>query len=352
MLMVMQRPSVARWWPVAGLLLIIAAGGAIGFAVSQPPAPPRFPPPPASEAAPRSAFGYSVAFDEARGQVLFFGGVDSYDSTWLWDGRRWTQAHPKAGPAGRFDAPAAYDPQSRQVMLYGGRLADGDVVGDTWAWDGATWRELAGGGAQPPPGEGGAMVWDEALDAMVLLTPLATTAGPSAQTWLWSGTGWTLVAGSDFPIGVVPVAAAFDTVTSTLTAIGGTVSNPLSPGGLLTFVPLTWDGTSWAQVHTTTHLSSLAGLARDPLSGRLLVAASNGFPRVRATSTAWEWTGADWRTRRATAGPPWPQDEVVDSTRDRLLLFGSLSPPTQGAPQPVHVWAWEGTRWHRLDGTT
>lgn len=348
----METSTLARRWAVAGLLLIIAAGGAIGFAVSRPPAPPAIPSPPATVAAPRVAFGYSIAYDRARHDAVLFGGVDSYDSTWLWNGHRWSLAHPATSPPGRFDAPAAYDPDTRQVLLFGGRLADGEVVGGTWAWDGVAWLELDAGANGPPPGEGGAMAWDDALGTMVLLTPTATSAGPSGQTWLWNGTRWTLVAGSDFPAGIVPIAAAFDTATSSLFAVGGAQANPVSPGGLLSFVPLRWDGATWGPVPTTQHLGSFAGLARDPRSGRLLVAASNGFPAERATSVAWLWTGGDWRTLTRTAGPPWPQGEVADTAEHSLLLFGALSPPTQGAPQPVHVWSWTGAQWRRLDGSS
>lgn len=347
----MEQSTVARLWPVAGLLLIAGVGGAIGFAVSRPPAPPSIATPQATPATPRVAFGYSIAYDQARHEAVLFGGVDSYDSTWLWSGRGWTLAHPATSPPGRFDAPAAYDPATRQVLLYGGRLADGEVVGGTWAWDGSTWRELDYGSDGPPPGEGGAMAWDDALAEMVLLTPTATPAGPSGQTWLWTGSRWTQAAGSDFPTGIVPVAAEYDTVTSALLAVGGVQANPVSPGGLLTFVPLRWDGGTWQQVRTTQHLASFAGLARDPRSGRLVVAASNGFPAARATSTAWLWTGADWRRLTGTAGPPWPQGEVTDTSHRDLLLFGALSPPTQGAPQPVHVWSWAGAQWRRLDGS-
>ena len=345
----MQRSTAARWLPAAGLGLIIVVGGAIGFAVSRPPAPPRPAPTPTPEAAaPRLAFGYSVADDPATRDVVLFGGVDSYDSTWLWNGTRWTLALPRSSPPGRFNAPAAYDPATRQVFVFGGRLADGDVVGDTWAWDGTTWSELDGGAGGPPAGEGGAMVWDHSLGTMLLAVPIATPGGPSGETWIWSGTRWTRLDGADFPVGVEPVAAASEPGTSSLLAVGGEDSG--RPGGLLSFVTLRWSGASWTLIPTPGRLESTAGVALDPISGRLIVASENGFPAVPATSTAWSWTGRDWTLLRNTSGPQWPQATVTDQTRGRLLLFATLFPSSQDTPQTVHVWAWQGARWRRLDG--
>ena len=345
-----QRTSVARWAPAAGLALVIVAGATIGFAVSRRPAPAPPPPSPRPEApTPRSAFGYSVADDPANRDVVLFGGVDTYDQTWLWNGQRWQQAHPPSSPPGRFDSPAAYDPITGQVMLFGGRLADGEVAGDTWAWDGTTWSEIdAGSAAGPPAGDGGAMAWDSALGAMVLAVPLATPSGASGETWVWTGARWSGVAGGNFPLGVQPVAAAFDPVSDSLVAVGGEATR--APGGVLAFVPLRLMSGTWTIVQTTEHLASFAGLARDPVSGRLIVAAANGFPAVPSTSTAWSWSGFDWTLLTGTSGPPWPQAEATDEARGRLLLFATLLPPSQNTPQYVHVWAWQGTKWRRLDG--
>ena len=343
---------------MAGLAAIIVAGGVLGFALSRPPAPPSAPSPPLApspllaQTAPRTAFGFSVADDPAQHEVVLFGGVDSYDQTWLWTGRRWTLAHPPSSPPGRFDAPAAYDPATGQVLIFGRRLSDGELVNDTWAWDGSAWTELdngtGGGGGGPPGGaEGGAMAWDVTLGAMVLALPAITPGGPSGQTWSWTGARWTRLTGSDFPVGVQPVAAAFDPATSSLLAVGSQASGAL--GGVLRFVTLEWRGASWTLVPTSTRLDSFAGLAREPISGRLMVAAQNGFPTVPTTSTAWSWTGTDWTLLRGTSGPPWPQAEVTDQNRGRLLLFATLVAASQNVPQSVHVWAWQGMNWHRLD---
>lgn len=342
----MQASRIPRWAPAAGLAVIIAAGAALGFALSRPPAPAPAPTP--LPPAPRSSFGYSLVDDPVRREVVLFGGVDNYGSTWLWDGRRWTQAHPASSPPGRFGAPAAYDPVTHLVMVYGGRLADGDVVDDTWGWDGRTWHELDSGTGGTPPGEGGTMVWDPTRGEMVLALPIVTAGVLGGQTWVWTGARWTRRDSGAFPAGVEPVAAAFDTVTSSIVAVGAQ-TNYAAPASLLTFVTLRWDGTSWTLRPTAHVLESVAGIARDPLSGRLLVAQANAERRGERTSTAWTWTGADWRPLTNTNGPPWADGEVTDSARNRLVLLGTLFLASQSMPQRLHAWAWEGGAWRRLD---
>lgn len=342
----MQASRTSRWVPAAGLAVIIVGGAVLGFAVSRPPAAPPAPAP--LPPAPRSSFGYSLADYPPRHEVVLFGGVDSYSNTWTWNGRQWTQAHPAVSPPGRFGAPAAYNPVTHLVMVYGGRLADGQVVDDTWGWDGSTWRELDTGTGTPPAGEGGAMVWDFARRQMLLALPTVSGGTLGGESWVWTGSRWAQREGAPFPAGVEPVAAAFDTATSSVMAVGAQ-TNYATPAQLLTFVTLRWDGASWNLVHTTHALGSFTGIALDPLGGRLLVAQANVGPPVDRARTAWAWTGSDWRPLTTTNGPPWPGGEVTDSTGNRLLLLGTLTLASQGMPQRIHVWAWEGSAWRQLD---
>ena len=71
---------------------------------------------------PSVAFAFSVADDASTGQVILFGGVSNFANTWAWNGATWTLLRPANRPQGRYDASAAFDPQSGQVLLLGGRL--------------------------------------------------------------------------------------------------------------------------------------------------------------------------------------------------------------------------------------
>ena len=133
-----------RALPLVGVVVV---AGAIGLAVSllqhpvSSPTTPLSVTPPSLRApslsptpiprGPVSAFGFSVADDLATRRVVLFGGVDSYDDTWLWDGSRWSHVVPSISPPGRFHAAAAYDPSTKLVMLFGGRKESGALLNDT-----------------------------------------------------------------------------------------------------------------------------------------------------------------------------------------------------------------------------
>ena len=74
------------------------------------------------------------------------------DETWLWDGGRWTlAADGDAGPGPRSSSSMAFDEATGLTILYGGD--DGrEQYADTWAFDGSTWEQVASEGPQPMRG--------------------------------------------------------------------------------------------------------------------------------------------------------------------------------------------------------
>ena len=105
---------------------------------SGPPASPRI--------------GASMAYDQARGELVLFSGSDGksstyLDDTWTWNGKAWAQVHPPKSPAGRQQATMAYDAARKVVVLFGGlgsTQSNRPVsvnLNDTWTWDGRAWTE-------------------------------------------------------------------------------------------------------------------------------------------------------------------------------------------------------------------
>ncbi|MCL4434573.1 MAG: hypothetical protein M1399_07390 [Actinobacteria bacterium] len=137
----------------------------------------------------------SMAYDPSSQTVLLFGGGDNsgnvpvnatcagpgfpaLDSTWSFNGTTWTKLSPSTSPPSRFSAAMAYDPNTSQVVLFGG--CDGingstglcNALTDTWTWDGSNWTQATPQSSPPtdPGGQGtNGMVWDAGSDLMVML---------------------------------------------------------------------------------------------------------------------------------------------------------------------------------------
>jgi hypothetical protein len=281
-----------------------------------------------------TGFGFSAADDPATHQIVMFGGIDSYATTWLWDGHRWSLAHPAISPPGRFGAAMAYDPLARVVVLYGGRLGPGDVVDDTWTWDGTTWRELDNGTGSPPSGEGSAMAWDDRVSEMLLVS---SNGGLGGQTWRWKGNRWVRQLGGDLPSGTIVVAMAAGPAAVTLVTLtlAGTARSATST--------YTWDGTAWHSVSTGVAPADVVGMALDPVSNELLLCNDPQDPALSSTMSL--WTADRWAVISGAHLPVEPGAVVTDLVDGHVLLIGFVGQPAQGAPQPVHVWAWGGASW-------
>jgi hypothetical protein len=126
-----------------------------------------------------------------------FGGFSSatgrLSDTWSWDGTNWTQLTPATSPGVLTVAwMAAYDPASKQVLLFGGDPGnDNPPSAATWAWTGTTWTRLAPA-VSPGGREYGSMSWNTGNGRIVLFG--GSSNGLESQyphsTWEWNGRTW------------------------------------------------------------------------------------------------------------------------------------------------------------------
>ncbi len=145
---------------------------------------------PATSPTPRS--GTAMAYDQARGRVVMFGGLGPLSETWEWDGVTWLQRMPVHVPPPRTGHSLAYDFVARKVTLFGGVGGSPviETLGDTWTWDGTDWTEaLSSPGAAR---QNTAIAWNPARRRLTLFGGLAGLGAPTAldDTWEWDRTAW------------------------------------------------------------------------------------------------------------------------------------------------------------------
>lgn len=152
-----------------------------------------------------------AAYDTRRRRLVLQGGMgpspgnDRKGDTWEWDGTTWRSISATSiGP--RDHHAMAYDEARGRMVLFGGASSNEELAGDTWEYDGTTWTRVATDG---PPGRAHfgmaydatsqrwhLMAYDESLGRTILYGGSVFDGKVSTSyydTWAWDGEGWTLV---------------------------------------------------------------------------------------------------------------------------------------------------------------
>ena len=306
----------------------------------------------------------SAVYDSDNATVVLFGGMQANgtlsNDTWVWDGSAWSD-YPGTeiqAPPARMDAAMAFDPVLHQLILFGGRGAGGQLLGDTWAWNGASWFKEGSLLGQPtPPARQGAALSYDGSGPLVLFggtgqgagTPLATppsssagatstgssTSGSTSQasdttvtlgdTWLWTSNGWAQATGTS-PPARSGAALAYDSSTRETVLFGGTST----PAGAASPKPFgdtwNWTGSAWQKAAPKVSPPARAGaaLADDPVAHGLILFGGRGGSGVLADD--WLWHGSAWSPVKTRGGPAARAGAAVasDAASHELVLFGGV----------------------------
>jgi hypothetical protein len=135
---------------------------------------------------PRKYFG--MAYDPDQ-QAVYVAGGDGDTDGWYFDGSAWT-AGPDLSAWGpkeriRFE----YDPQIDGILGFGG-LGPGDSDGSMWVLKGGSWSQAPSwnsGDGWPDPRADGALVWNPAMDAVMMFAgiPAGDGSGSTALNDTW-----------------------------------------------------------------------------------------------------------------------------------------------------------------------
>jgi N-acetylneuraminic acid mutarotase len=229
--------------------------------------------------------GASMVLDAASGKVILFGGTDMhtwYDETWSYDpsANTWINLKP-AGvvPTGRSDAGMAYDPTSGKIILFGGVDGDFNCLDDTWSYDAVanTWTKLTATGTAPSARSGLGIAYDPHSMKIILFGGIDSQFVCYNDTWAYdpaAGT-WTQLT----PVGNSPMARGrsslvYDAAIDKMVLFGGATVQADSTGGFGTQVYL---NDTWIYgVNLDTDGSGTASTQVAPLTSTTLPALGSG----------------------------------------------------------------------------
>ncbi len=298
--------------------------------------------------APRAAV--QMAFDEARGKLVIYGGCNTgnlsyacsnaFFDTWEWDGSSWScnrPTEPCDPVANSADCPA-----SGELPICNASYIAWSGTGPHLGVSGYVWPT-----APPLTGTGGVLVYDNALGKTVLLGGQAAPYGigipPQTQwSWVWDGANWS-------PIN----AGTFNPLPTQLTWVADPPDNLLLGLGDTSLTPSqywTYDGYGLAIATlasgTVPVVDSNSVAAYDPGTGEVVVLLDN--------------SGTQTWTFQSSRNPQWLQC-TTGCVSEPTFLAGSVFTADPdlgglvyiGAPDASdnnieETWLWSADAWTRL----
>ncbi len=276
-----------------------------------------------------------MAYDSDAGSVILFGGWDpdtDFGDTWKYDpaANTWAQLEPSGGvPGGRALHQMVYDPADGVVILFGG-TSDAGRFGDTWAYSPAdnTWTDLTGSGG-PSARSAHSMVYDPDTGEVILFGGVSD-AGLYDDTWAYDPAAetWTEL----LPEGPVPSARsghamAYDDLSGQVILFGGYDGSLVSDTWAYDRVANTW--TKLDPLGTVPSARGNHRMVYDSASGQVIL--FGGYDGGADLYDTWAYDPAlnTW-TDLDPIGPPPAREEhamVYDPDGGRVIIFGGLDQP-------------------------
>jgi hypothetical protein len=270
------------------------------------------------------------------GIVSLFGGrtaAGASNQSWILDESGWT-LHPPSGtwPAARSHAAMSYLFNSL-VLMFGGRGANGAVLGDTWYGGGSSWNPISTSNA-PAAREGAAMA---PSFGMVLLFGGRDAATTFGDTWAFQANSWL-----PLPLGTTTPPARYG---HAMTNRGlGTTNTCLLFGGrdaAGNYLDDTWVcepfglGYRWIQAQPLLNPSARAEHTLRYDSQRNRVQLFGGTDGTTWFNDLYEWDGANWTPATIGAAQPGVRSGAAllgrynsATNSEQVVLFGGAAGTT------------------------
>ena len=270
----------------------------------------------------------AIAYYPNLDQVVLFGGLDSsqtpLDDTWVWDrtNTHWVLQNPATRPPARYGHSLVADPSTpnKDLVLFGGRGAGGQVLVGFWMWNGQNWAQLN----PPPSARTGSPLANTSGPKTVLFGGASRTTGAELNdTWELTGITWERQAPPFSPSPRAHHGLTHDTFRGRTVMFGGRL-----PGFVDTNETWEWDGNLWHSIAAPT--------PPPPIRGAPLV-----YDRVRDRSVClvrdetWLYNGNQSTWERANTLTGRPSFAAFDDSRGRMVLFTDIG----------ETYEWDGSRW-------
>jgi hypothetical protein len=277
-----------------------------------------------------------MVYDEARRQVVLFGGQDAVEhgkgqglqllrDTWTWDGKTWNKGDSAQNPPASTGAGLIYDSKRGRVIALVNVYQDSKQSNQTWQWDGKNWARILPTTEIPGPRYHSGVAYDQAHDMVVVFgrrTGPGMNLTEDADTWTFNGKTWQRhAAAAGGPPGRLGAAMAFDPSTGKVVMFGGDRYSGAGAGPRSD--TWTWDGSVWTQAHPAESPWARSGgiAASDAATGRVILYGGSANTQYFSIAYAdvWAWANGSWTLVQTTTVP-------ASGKRDAILQAASVGP--------------------------
>lgn len=266
----------------------------------------------------------AMAYDPQIRRLIMFGGVSNgvtgTSDTWAWDGKGWTQLHPKTSPSG-FYFFMADDAATGQLVLF---IPNPSGL-TTWSWSNGDWSKLG----TYAPVDITSLTYDGDLRKVVALAP-------GAVTLTWDGS---LLQPLQTPhrVGSYLCCLTYDSATRQVLYLGN--------AGKRGEINQTWiyDGGDWTLSSAATPTGLGLRLVDDPARSTVILV---GAPIDRSQpSDTWTWDGTAWHPLNVPSPSVTSGASIAyDAATRQVVLFGGIDAYGQVVSD---TWTWDGHTWRR-----
>jgi hypothetical protein len=285
--------------PISNDVWVLTNANGLGGVPAWIPLAPTGTPPEAREM-------HSAVYDQTSNRMIIFGGggFSFHNDVWVLTNANglgatpaWIQLSPTGTrPPGRYLTPAAYDPNTNRMIIFGGILEGGSTGNDLWVLTNAnglqatapTWTQINPLGTPPSPRAPSVVFYDSAVNRTVTFGGYQSGTSFSNDLWaLTNGNGlgqssWIQLMNNNTP-GATPIrietTGVSDTANNRLTVFGGCVADaagchPTNATWLLANANGTSGNPTWTQLFPAGNLPQLRHqhtAVYDPTGNRMIV---------------------------------------------------------------------------------
>ncbi|HTP54886.1 MAG TPA: kelch repeat-containing protein [Thermoplasmata archaeon] len=226
---------------------------------------------------------------------------------------------------------AAYYPPTNSTILFGGNYGNSNTAyGDTWQFQNNSWTQLFPP-VSPSPRWGGTMVYDPAIDSLVLFGGRNITTFYN-DTWTFNTTGWHNVTSTVAPSPRAFYGMSYDAAADEIVLLGGAVGNYGGNGSPFTYYNDTWtyQGGVWTNITSSAGVAPLGAvisgqMTYDPTDGYVVLTGGvlRDFPCGFVFGSTYIFANGSWSQLRIDGASPPPGEGVMwyDSQLDRVLYY-------------------------------